>query len=320
MIQWEKALKWEEESFSLFPSLPCFPLITTTLILIILCCLHSVCVFRVPRSSDLRVWDRGGKPLYGSTCYVFPPFWVSCVMVMGPSALSCLVLSCLLFSRLSCLVLSSLAIGLFSYWRMRLKDRDRDKDNDRRRGSSTACLLAALRHPLFLSSSFFVYPTPSSLARIALLSLDLRCSRLAPTLCYIALGSRLRCPRFTPRLRCPRFMPRFAPPVESSLFVSALVACLRVVSPGSLVLSLRAAGRPLCHASGLCATLRALYLALGHCALLWVFVLCFEPLCLSSGILRTRLAPLDSTCAFWTRLAPLILACVFAFTLILDFI
>ena len=29
MIQWEKALKWEEESFSLLPSLPCFPLITT---------------------------------------------------------------------------------------------------------------------------------------------------------------------------------------------------------------------------------------------------------------------------------------------------
>ena len=57
-----------------------------------------------------------------------------------------------------------------------------------------------------------------------------------------------------------------------------------------------------------CATLR--YLALGLCALLWVFVLCFEPLCLASGILRTRLAPLDSTCAFgldlrlWTRLAP----------------
>ena len=94
--------------------------------------------------------------------------------------LSCLVLSCLLFSRLSCLVLSSLDIGLFSYWQMRLKDRDRDKDKDRRRGSSTACLLAALRHPLFLSSSFFVYPTPSSLARIAPLSLGLRCPRFTP--------------------------------------------------------------------------------------------------------------------------------------------
>ena len=66
---------------------------------------------------------------------------------------------------------------------------------------------------------------------------------------------------------------------------------------------------------GHCATLRAfvppsepVYLALGLCALLWVFALCFEPLCLASGILRTRLAPLDSTCALWTRLAPLILA------------
>ena len=60
MIQWEKALKWEEESFSLLPSLPCFPLITTNNPLLSTLC---VCVFRVPRSSDLRVWDRGGKPL-----------------------------------------------------------------------------------------------------------------------------------------------------------------------------------------------------------------------------------------------------------------
>ena len=146
--------------------------------------------------------------------------------------LSCLVLSCLLFSRLSCLVLSFLDIGLFSYWRMRLKDRDRDKDKDRRRGSSTACLLAALRHPLFFSSSFFVYPAPSSLARIAPLSLDLRCSRLAPTLCSIAIGSRLvpmlcyialglepQMPSvhasvaLGSRLRCSRFTPQFAPPV-----------------------------------------------------------------------------------------------------------
>ncbi len=27
IIHWKKALKWEEESFSLLPSLPCFPLI-----------------------------------------------------------------------------------------------------------------------------------------------------------------------------------------------------------------------------------------------------------------------------------------------------
>jgi hypothetical protein len=65
MIQWEKALKWGEESFYLLPSLPCFPLITTNNPLLSTLC---VCVSgsSVPRSSDLRlrVWDRGGKPLY----------------------------------------------------------------------------------------------------------------------------------------------------------------------------------------------------------------------------------------------------------------
>ena len=84
----------------------------------------------------------------------------------------------------SCLLFSSLAISFFSYWRVRLRDRDRG------RGSSTACLLAALRPPLFLSSSFFIWQASSSLALIAPSSLDLRCSRLAPTLCSIALGSR----------------------------------------------------------------------------------------------------------------------------------
>jgi hypothetical protein len=82
---------------------------------------------------------------------------------MGPS---CLVLSCLVFSR------------------VRLRDRDW------RRGSSTACLLAALRPPPFLSSSFYICPASTSLALIAPSSLDLRCSWLAPTLFSIAPGLR----------------------------------------------------------------------------------------------------------------------------------
>ena len=45
MIQWEKALKWEEESFSLLPSLPCFPLITTNNPLLSTLC---VCVLGSP--------------------------------------------------------------------------------------------------------------------------------------------------------------------------------------------------------------------------------------------------------------------------------
>ncbi len=182
-----------------------------------------------------------------------------------------------------------------------MKDRDRDKDKDRRRGSSTACLLAALRPPLFPSSSFFLYPTPSSLARIAPLSLDLRCSRLAPTLCsiaigsrlaptlcYIALGSSLRCPRFTPplpsvhasvalgsRLRCPRFAPPL-PSVHASVRASGVVVaicfCARRVSSDCLTgfFGFLASGcrativprfGPLCHTPGLC-------------TLLWVFALC----------------------------------------------
>jgi hypothetical protein len=42
-------------------------------------------VFRVPRSSDLRVWDRGGKPLYGSTCFNFPPCFGCSFLYMGPT-------------------------------------------------------------------------------------------------------------------------------------------------------------------------------------------------------------------------------------------
>ena len=45
MIQWKKALKWEEESFSLLPSLPCFPLITTNNPLLSTLCL---CVLGSP--------------------------------------------------------------------------------------------------------------------------------------------------------------------------------------------------------------------------------------------------------------------------------
>jgi hypothetical protein len=274
--------------------------------------------------------------------------------------LSCLVLSCLLFSRLSRLVLSSLVMGFFSYWRVRLKDRDRDKDKDFRRGSSTACLLAALRHPLFLSSSFFGYPAPSSLARIAPLSLDLRYSRLAPTLCsiaigsrlaptlcYIALGSSLRCPRFTPPL------PSVHASVRASGVVVAICFCTRRVSSGCFTgfFSCSLPGMPrffwpagLLGSSSLCSSsplallvlwlsgfwhsrplvfsLRAaivprfgpLYLVLGFCALLWIFVLCFGSLCFA-------LCPCALLRAFFglglrlrTRLAPLILACVFAFT------
>jgi hypothetical protein len=54
MIQWEKALKWEEESFSLLPSLPCFPLITTNNPLLSTLC---VCVLGSP-----VVWPSGLGP------------------------------------------------------------------------------------------------------------------------------------------------------------------------------------------------------------------------------------------------------------------
>jgi hypothetical protein len=148
-----------------------------------------VCVFRVPRSSDLRVWDRGGKPLYGSTCYVFPPCWVSCVM--GPSCLvlSCLFLSCLV---LSCLVLSRLVLSCLVLSRGRLRDRDR------RRGSSTAYCVSS-RH------------TPHSAPLSSL-------SRLAPPLFAVAIFlcarrvSLVLGPRaFALGLWClrPRFVPSF---------------------------------------------------------------------------------------------------------------
>ena len=51
MIQWEKALKWEEESFSLLPSLPCFPLITTNnplLSTLCVCVLGSLLITQHP--------------------------------------------------------------------------------------------------------------------------------------------------------------------------------------------------------------------------------------------------------------------------------
>ena len=114
----------------------------------------------------------------------------------------------------SCLLFSSLAISFFSYWRVRLRERDRG------RGSSTACLLAALRPPLFLSSSFFIWQASSSLALITPSSLDLRCSRLAPTLCSIALGPRSSV--FPCTLR-----PRFAVLVFGLCFCTRVVVYLR---------------------------------------------------------------------------------------------
>ncbi len=110
---------------------------------------------------------------------------LSC-LVLSCLVLSCLVLSCLLLSSLVALLFSSLAIGFFSYWRVRLRDR----------GGAAALRVfsphSALRPPLFLSSSFFIFicQASSSLALIAPSPLDLRCSRLAPTLCSIALDPR----------------------------------------------------------------------------------------------------------------------------------
>ena len=62
MIQWEKALKWEEESFSLLPSLPCFPLITTNNPLLSTLC---VCVSGSPvvRPSGLGPGRKTSLPL-----------------------------------------------------------------------------------------------------------------------------------------------------------------------------------------------------------------------------------------------------------------
>ena len=68
MIQWEKALKWEEESFSLLPSLPCFPLITTNNPLLSTLC---VCVLGSPvvRPSGLGPGRKTSLQLFTSRIF-----------------------------------------------------------------------------------------------------------------------------------------------------------------------------------------------------------------------------------------------------------